>query len=149
MDSEPVYDEARAKYVESSRKHSSRPPQLDVGDLVKLIIRQAQNRKHLRLVIDGINECNDPNGLLETLEQISKSARGVQILISSINEKGIEKNVTCMPDFHGITISPKDIRDDVGVLVHSTLSSHVRLKALPQALKDDIVNKLTKGAEGM
>ncbi|KAL9046164.1 MAG: hypothetical protein Q9214_000932 [Letrouitia sp. 1 TL-2023] len=147
--SDPVYGEIRAKYATSSKKSSSKPAKLDVGDLVDLIIRQAQCRQRLHLVIDGINECSDPYNLLQAFEKILTSASGVQLLISSINEKGIEKSIDHMPKTYEVTISPKNIRHDINLLVYSALETHPRLRALPLDLKSDISVKLTDGAEGM
>lgn len=144
-----MYDEIRAKYATSSKKSSSKPAKLDVDDLVDLIIRQAQYRQRLHLVIDGINECSDPYNLLQSFEKILKSASGVQLLISSINEKGIEKSIDHMPKTYEVTISPKNIRHDINLLVYSALETHPRLRALPLDLKSDVSFKLTDGAEGM
>ncbi|KAL9609937.1 MAG: hypothetical protein Q9167_005333 [Letrouitia subvulpina] len=147
--SDPLYGEIRAKHATASKKSSSKPAKLDVDDLVDLIIRQARYRQRLHLVIDGINECSDPYNLLQALEKILISASGVQLLISSINEKGIEKCVNHMPKTYEVTILPKNIRHDVSLLVYSALENHPRLRALPQDLKSDISVKLTNGAEGM
>ena len=149
VDSDPVYDQIRVKYADTKSRPTSQSARLDVDALVDLIIRQAQLRRQLYIVIDAINECYDPCSLLQAIEKILSSATGVQVLVSSINERGIERIMHQMPKTYEVTISPEDIRDDVSVLVNSALTTHPRLKALPQALKDDIGVKLTDGARGM
>ena len=144
-----VYEEARAKFTDSSRKYSSKPPQLDVEDLVNLIVRQAGYLNNLLIIIDGVNESSSPVDLLEALKEILSAAAGVQLLISSINEKGIENSMKSMPNICEITISPGDIRNDVSLIIYSALRTHPRLKKLPQDLKDDVIMKLTNGAKGM
>lgn len=149
MESDPVYEIIRAKYAGRSGRPTSKPPRLDVDALVDLIIRQAQYRKHLYIALDGVNECSDPCGLLQALKRILTSATGVRLLMSSINEKGIERSIACMPKTFEVTIAPTNIQCDVRLFVSSALETHPRLKALPQGLKDDIGVKLTNGAQGM
>ena len=144
-----VYEETRATYAQSSTTFASAPPQLETDALVGLIARQAQNRRRLHLVVDGVNECSDSYGLLSALEKLLKSANGVQLLISSINEKGIEQSVDRMPKSFQVTISARDIRHDISTLVSSTLKNHPRLSVLPPDLKADITTELTDGAQGM
>ena len=149
VESEPVYDEVRTKHADTTTRSTSQSARLGVDVLVDLIIRQAQHRKQLYIVIDAINESNDPCSLLQALDKILKSASGVQLLVSSINEKGIERIIDQMGKTFEVTISPNDIREDVGLLVDSALTTHPRLMALPETLKDDISKRLTDGAEGM
>lgn len=139
----------QSKFEELCRNSLSKGIKLDVDVLVDLIIQQANHRNYLCLVVDGINECSDPCGLLMAFEKILVSTKGVQLVISSINEKGIEQSVLRMPKIHNMKISPKKVESDVSVLVQFALVEHPRLKELPQNLKSEIREKLTKGAEGM
>lgn len=147
-DSDAVYEQARAKYLELSARSKFKPTRLDVDALVELIIQHARYRKRLCIVLDGINECNDPYELLQALGKIL-TATSVQLLVSSMNERGIERSIARMPKVYHITVSPQSIRPDVNLLVHSALETHARLKALPRELKKDIIIKLTDRAEGM
>ena len=148
-DSDPVYSEVRAEYADASKRSTSKPLRLDVKALIKYIIRQAQYRSQLYLVVDGINECSEPINLLQALQEILQSTSRVKLLASSINEKGIDQAMAGMPNIYGVTISPRSIRHDVSLLVSSALENHSRLKALPQELKGEVHMKLTNGAEGM
>ena len=147
--SDSIYHEARAKYAELSKQALSKTARLDADVLVDLIIKQARQRGHLFIVVDGINECSDPQGVLEYFERILKGAPRVQLLVSSIYEKGIENSMNRMPRPFDMIISPKTINDDVRLHVKSALTTHPRLRQLPQSLKDEIVLKLTNGAAGM
>lgn len=149
IESDPVYENIRAKCAGRSGRPTSKPPRLDVDALVDLIIRQAQYHKHLYIALNGVNEYSDPYGLLQALKRILTSATGVRLLMSSINEKGIERSIACMPKTYKVTIAPTNIQYDVRLFVSSALETHPRLKALPQGLKDDIGVKLTNGAQGM
>ena len=149
IDSDPVYLELKSKFAEVTKKSLSKSIKLDVDLYVSLIIQQAEYRGGLRIVIDGINECSNPSELLNALERILSSTNGVQLLISSINEKGIEQSVMQMPRMYDITVSPQKVESDVNKMVHRALETHTRLKELPQDLKDEINTRLTDGAEGM
>ena len=148
-ESEVLYGEIRSKFAEISAKSTSKPARLGVEALVDLLVRQAQSRKGIYVAIDAVNECSDPFELLHALSRILKSTTGVQLLISSIHEKGIGKAIDSIPSSYEITVSPKDIRSDVNLLVYSALENNPRLKVLPQDLKDDIGVNLTDRAEGM
>ncbi len=148
-DSDPVYFDLKSKFEELAKKSLSKSVKLDVDVLVDLIIQQAKYRKQLCIAIDGVNESSDPCGLLMAFERILNSTTGVKLLISSINEKGIEQSVLRMPKIYDITVSPQKVESDVSVLVHTALERHTRLKELPQSLKDEVATRLTDGAEGM
>ena len=122
---------------------------MDVDDLINLIIEQATHRGRLCIVIDGINECSDSQGLLEALKTILTSTSGVQLLVASINERNIEQQMRSMPKLYELTVSAEKIGGDISLLVYSALETNPRLQSLPQGLKDDVVVRLTKGADGM
>ena len=149
IDSDPVYLELKSKYADLSRKTFSKIAKLDVDVLVGLIVQQAKYREHLYIVVDGVNECSDPSGLVKAFESILNSATGVQLLISSINEKKIQQLLLLMPKIYEVTASSEMIKSDVSLLVHSALETHPRLKELPQTLRGDIATRLTYEAEGM
>ena len=149
VDSDPVYMEVKSKYEELAKKSLSKTVRLETDVLVSLITQQAKHRKHLCIAIDGINECRDPCEVLTALEKILKSNTNIQLLISSINEKGIEQSVSRMPKVYDLTVSPQKVESDVCILVHNALERHTRLKELPRSLKSEITTRLTDGAEGM
>lgn len=148
-DSSPVYGELEQKYSEALKKPSPNPPRLDNDTLVSFVVQQAQVHRSIRLVVDGINECNDPEHLLLLLMKILESTQNVHLLISSIDEVHIHKIMNRMPNLLQLTASPSTIYDDVCLLVWHSLESKPRLKALPPNLQLEVSMKLRHGAHGM
>ena len=146
---DPVYQELVSKYEDLSKDRVGKPKSLETRVLVDLLIKQAESRGKLHVIVDGVNECSDPFELLEGLQRILESTACVRILLSSINEKGIESSLKEMPNLTEKTLLPRDVEDDIGLLVQSTLESHRRLRQLSADLKEDITSALSSGAQGM
>ena len=122
---------------------------LETNALVDLLIKQAESRGKLYIIVDGVNECSDPFELLEGLRRILGSTACIRILVSSINEKGIESSLKEMPNLIEKTLLPGDVENDISLLVQSTLESHRRLRQLSADLKEDIASALSSAAQGM
>ena len=146
--SDPVYEELESLYDTTPKATLGKPSRLDMNTLVRLLVEQGKNRQNLYILIDGVNECGEPLEILQALKVISTSTR-VSILVSSINEKGIEVSMRDMSNLSIETLHPEDIGKDIALLVHSSLESHRKLKQLSPQLKKDITLALTNGAEGM
>lgn len=65
----------------------SKPSRLDVNTLIELLVKQSNNRQHLYILIDGVNERNEPSEILQALKTIS-TLKHARILVSSVIEKG-------------------------------------------------------------
>ena len=79
-----------------NRKASKGAPKirhLEEEETADLIIQCLETRKSLYIVLDGINECEDPRSILQWLAKIMTSSVDcvVRLFISSINEKDIGK----------------------------------------------------------
>ena len=146
---DPVYQELVSKYEDLSKDRVGKSQSLESHVLVDFLIKQVESRGKLYIIVDGVNECSDPFELLEGLQRILDSTACVRILLSSINEKGIESSLKEMPNLIEKTLLPGDVEDDIGLLVQSTLESHQRLRQLSADLKEDITFALSSGAQGM
>ena len=67
---------------------------LEEGETTDLIIQALETREILYIVLDGINECEDPQSILQWLSKVMTSCAHcvVRLFISSINEKDIGKS---------------------------------------------------------
>ena len=128
---------------------SSNPARLDVDALTGLIIQQASHGKPLHICVDGINECKEPEILLDALEKVLCSTTQVHLLASSIDEVAIQKRLMSMPLLRQIALSPIRIKQDVILLIHSVLEKHAKMKNLPAELKREIFTSLADEAQGM
>ena len=136
-------------YEDLSKDRFGKPKSLETHVLVDLLIKQAESRGKLYIIVDGVNECSDPFKFLDGLQRILDSTACIRVLLSSINEKGIESSLKDMPNLVEKSILPGDVGPDIGLLVQSTLESHRRLGQLSPDLKKDIASALSSGAQGM
>ena len=148
--SDLVYHELESRFDEyMSKQGAVTARRLELNDSTLLLLKQVESKEKTYIIIDGINECSDPIELLQALKTITKSSTCVRIMLSSINEKDIESCLSEMPNLSMKTLNSPDIEKDVNLLVHSSLSSHPRLRQLSPSLKDDIASAMGSGAQGM
>lgn len=145
---DPVYEDVLAQYNALCAQTNGRPTRPEKQTLVNALCRAgSENTKYL--LVDGLNECGDPTEILEALQSMTEACSDVRILISSINEKGIEEQLESFPGLHIQTLGPRSTRHDIHLLISSSLETSSRLKRLPADLKADIEYALTHGAQGM
>ena len=143
-----IYSELESLYAKASSRPATKPGQLNTKELVNLLIKQAEHQGNMYILVDGLNECANSIEILQGLKTMSESPC-IRLLVSSINDKGIETFMREIPHLNVETLHPKDIGKDVALLVHSTLESHHKLKQLSLQIKSEIVKALTDGAQGM
>ena len=147
--SDPCYDDLLAHYNTLCAQTNNRPPRPEKKILVNAMCKRAGSENPTYLLIDGLNECGDPTEILEALVSVTEACSNVRILISSINEKGIEEQLERFPKVHIETLSPRSMKHDIHLLISSSLETSPRLKRLPANLKSDVEYALTHGAQGM
>ena len=142
----------------SSYKHNGEhgtstlgPRTIDEDRILELIISSLRRRESLYILIDGVNECNDPQYIIERLSKIIAACPtcSIHLFISSINEKDIDHIIEALPDVTTETLRPKDIQNDIRSLVLASLETDPRLRRHNAKLKEEIEWALTRGANGM
>lgn len=130
---------------------AAKPRHLGEVATVDIIIQSLSKHECVFILLDGINECEDPHAILQCLSKIVASCSDccVRFFISSINEKDIESAVELLPNVIMETLRQVDIRNDVRSLVLASLDSDPRLRRHSPELKGEIERVLTKGAKGM
>ena len=83
---------------------------------------QAKSYGHLFILIDGINECSDPEELLSSMEAIASSTYPIRIFLSGIDEKGIRPRLSSFPGLIMQSLRPKSLKPEISLHVQSTLS---------------------------
>ena len=114
-----------------------------------MIAEGIKGRDRSFILIDAVNECIDPHEILGHLVHISKICKNVYIFISSINEKGIEECLQRMPRLVVRTLHPRDIENDINMVIKANLEHHTRLRQHSPEIKAEITAALTRGAQGM
>lgn len=119
--------------------------------ILELIISSLQRRESLYILIDGANECNNPQSIIEQLSQIIAACPtcSIHLFISSINEKDIDHTIEALPDVTTETLRPIDVQNDIRSLVLASLETDPRLRRHNAKIKEEIEWALTRGAKGM
>ena len=104
---------------------------------------------HLHLCIDALDECSECHEFFAFLKQIHNiKAQGVRILITSQNQRSIEKALK------NLAVDPIDVRDspnelDVRNYVRENLNQSGKLEMWANhPIRPDIETKLCEGAQG-
>ncbi|KAL8830488.1 MAG: hypothetical protein Q9191_001392 [Dirinaria sp. TL-2023a] len=123
----------------------------DLYDAVATVLR---SREQVYILLDGVNECEDPETILNSMLQLVQNspATAVHLFVSSINEKGIETCIDMFPRLSKINLSSlrgQELQQDIHMLISSSLESDARLRRHSPQLKAEIESTLTKGAKGM
>ncbi len=130
-------------------KGSTPVRRLDADRLIQLIVERIRDVESAYLFIDGINECVDPEIVLQSLRNIIQSCpnNAVHLFISSIDEKGIGP---CMEKFSDIRAAAlRYNHHDISLLIQASLETNPRLRRYNSLLKSEIQEALTHGAHGM
>ena len=119
--------------------------------ILELIISSLRRREGIYILIDGVNECNDPQYIIERLSKITEACPtcSIHLFISSINEKDIDNTIKALPDVTTETLRQVDIQNDIRSLVLASLETDPRLRRHNAKLKEEIEWALTRGAKGM
>ena len=144
-----AYREAKALYLTLGATSLGKSVRPEPNTLIRLLRMQAKSCGHLFILIDGINECGNPDELLSSMEVIARSSYPVRILLAGIDEKGISSLLCPFPGLITQSLRPKNLKPDIYLHVQGTLTMQPRLRKLPDSLKDEIMHALTQGAQGM
>lgn len=103
------------------------------------------------IVVDALDEYPEArrHDLLRTLRQLkSLDCKNIHILATSRKEQDISDALNTLST-ESIRIQSSLICDDIRLHIQSCLADDVRLKRLPDTLKDDIKSQLCEKAQGM
>jgi len=130
-------------------KGSTPVRRLDAKRLIELIIERIRDSENVYLFIDGINECVDPEIVLQSIQNITRSCpdNAVHLFISSIDEKGIGPYMETFPDLRAAALRYN--HHDISLLIQASLKTNPRLRRYNSLLKSEIQEALTHGAHGM
>jgi len=122
---------------------------LDAKRLIELIIERIRDIESAYLFIDGINECVDPETVLQLLQNITRSCpdNAIHLFISSIDEKGVGPCMETFPDLRAAALRYN--HHDISLLIQASLERNPRLRRYNNLLKSEIKEALTHGAHGM
>ncbi|MCJ1393371.1 hypothetical protein MMC18_006244 [Xylographa bjoerkii] len=133
------------------RHNSSRNRRFVADELIDLLLEIVQQDRSVYIFLDAVNECGDPVEVLNYMRRLSahRLKNTVHIFLSSINEGGIDDCIESFPCWSAATLLPRDMSDDIELLVRASIETNPRLRKHSKELKEEIANALTQGAQGM
>ncbi len=108
--------------------------------------------KKTYLFIDALDEIPLPEReyVLEFLQELSSlRLPHLRILATSRNEPAIEEAMTCPMKWTAVTIDKESVNVDIDRYVSNIIESYPRLRNQPKSIKDLILIRLVKAADGM
>lgn len=143
------YEKIKSKFDRESKKSFGKLEKMDADQSVPLIIERIREQGKTFVFVDAVNECSNPEEVLNPLKTIANSCDNVHMFFSSINEKGIEDFLQQMPRLMIRALEPWHMMDDIHMLVQANLETHPRLRHHTPQLKNEITQALSCGAQGM
>ena len=118
-----------------------------VGDLTRLFSSMASHFDDVFIIVDGVDECNDKGGVTMALVELARISSEVRLLLSSRDEQAIRLH---MSDFDPVSIAAKN--EDLKLYVSAEIALRTAkgtLNIKNTTLKDEILDRLVHGADGM
>lgn len=135
----------QAKFERSG--HADAPTWVkDESDLTVLLESMFRCFEEVSILIDGVDECHDASAVSETLAHLCESPN-VRMLISSRQEHAMKWSLA---DFQQISIAAES--QDLRLYVPAEIEirqKRQKLRIRNPDLKDEMIDKLVDGAEGM
>ncbi|KAL7268016.1 hypothetical protein RUND412_009377 [Rhizina undulata] len=136
------------------KKHESNSGKLQLSESQELIATLTENFIQTTIVIDALDECDKESRkeLLTALEVIMKSSAGViKIFVTSRPADDIELKLEGVLNVY---IHSSDNSEDIAAFVRAKIDKSISEKLLLRGsvtseLKESVIEKLTKGADGM
>lgn len=117
------------------------------ADLSKLLSRCFANFDQVAVIVDGVEECFDPSSVAIALADLVSQCPQLRLLVVSRDEQTIRPH---LHDFEKLSIAARN--DDLRLYVSAEIEERSKrgtLRIKSTALKDDILDRLINGAEGM
>ncbi|KAI9786673.1 MAG: hypothetical protein M1839_006224 [Geoglossum umbratile] len=145
--SEELHEDIVALYDDYSRS----PTGLTTEVLVDISALLLSSSSKSYLVIDALDECSEQerDSFLTSLQEIKSAASGnYNIFITSRPEADIQRK---MDELHPVEVVIKQglVDEDIRAHVRACLVKDVKLSRWPEAVKTEIEDRLTNGANGM
>ena len=132
------------------RPDTDQPPRHkfpDVEELTTLLHKLIFQFYEVAIIIDGVDEREDPSKVASTLSNLAARCAAVRLLVVSRDEVAIRNQLR---DFEHLSIAARN--EDLKLYVSAEIQERSHkgsLKIKNAALKDEILEELVNGADGM
>ena len=124
-----------------------------VDDMTSLLIQLSEQIGLVYLVVDAVNETNEPDRIVDCFEMMVRRSKSIRILISSTVETTLSRSTSNSSESNGMTAFvhfPKDaISADIKIYIEAELEKRWKLRQLSRSLKSEILSALLEKAEGV
>ncbi|KAF1951390.1 hypothetical protein CC80DRAFT_210542 [Byssothecium circinans] len=132
--------------IQRLHAHNSVPK---CSDLVKGIEILLSHMNQVFLVVDAADECNNRNELLDCVGGLLKDLRFSKIRILITSRDYLDIREVLEPVSSSISMSNTFVNEDIRTYVKYELQRRPKTKRWPPDLAEEVVDSLTKGANGM
>lgn len=142
---DPLMSDSWNAIINSGHDHAC-----DVSQMFELLLSIIRNFRMTYIIIDALDECENPTVLLNTLRDLSEqTGLRVSVLVSS---RPVEKMTQELRTDLAIEVSPEKTERDVRIYTEAAVDIAIRtrhIKILRKELKDEMVSGLISKAKGL
>lgn len=129
-------------------RYKGRRSQPSTEELVELLVTiSKQSFDRVYIFLDALDECNEREILLPTLDQLI-AHNIVSVFLSSRREQDIAESLSVL-DPIVVSIEAQQVAADVEIYLSKRMKVEPYLRILSNELKSEILNILVHGANGM
>lgn len=136
-----------ATFPDLARRHlDGLPPPTDIETFQDLVLRAMRSHEKKTIFVDGLNECDDVPAVMAFLERAMQEAN-VRVLVGSRPDPDIVSKYRGRPTINldnYIGYTNADMRERL----MKRMMDHSRLQAIPEHKKIEVLDVVTKCAEG-
>ena len=136
-------------YRRHTLRDSNHPSTPTASELIDALVTVINLHEDYFILIDALDECRERPLLLEMIPVlINRATSQCRVLCTSRWELDIQASMNNLP-VNTVAIRPQQVDSDVSLFVRAVLRDDERLRCHRQGVKDLILERLTKGAQGM
>ena len=136
-------------YRRHSLRDSNHPSVPTASELTDAFLTVINLHQDYFVLVDALDECRERPLLLEIISTlINRTTSQCRVLCTSRWELDIKASMDTLP-INAVAIKPQQVDTDVSLFVGAVLQSDERLRCHRQDIKDLILERLSKGAQGM
>jgi hypothetical protein len=122
------------------------PPPTDIETLEELLLRAMRFHDRKTIIVDGLDEFDDVPAVLGCLKKIL-AEKNVRLLVASRPEQVIFAEYDGRPSIK-LEEHLEHVNKDISESLMQQMMAHYRLQVIPPLVKQDLIDGVTKQAEG-
>ena len=122
---------------------SGQPRAVNFTVLWQLFSTHVTSLSSATVILDALDECQDPNQLIDGLKELSK-LRSIKVIVTSRKESHLDNELNGVSS---IEIAPEDIDADIAAFVEAKVEASSRLSH--PMVRDLVITKLCNAHDGM